>query len=155
MYLVSSGFSFKPTSFSSSSSSTQFSQEWARRKLVVKHSIKNWRTIKIGPSIVDGWPVLGKWHQIMHTLKILHEIDGYHGNIFWIDGWHWLMTLSLAGRWIQRLKITVMLIDFHAIVRDPYKGGVGHVSREIKCKKTDQGYGKKNVGFVVTGNKRK
>ena len=46
MYLVSSGFSFKPTSScSSSSSSTQFSQEWARRKVVVKHSIKsnqNW-----------------------------------------------------------------------------------------------------------------
>ena len=39
MYLVSSGFSFKPTS--SSSSSTQFSQEWARRKVVVKHSIKS------------------------------------------------------------------------------------------------------------------
>ena len=38
MYLVSSGFSFKPTS---SSSSTQFSQEWARRKVVVKHSIKS------------------------------------------------------------------------------------------------------------------
>ena len=42
MYLVSSGFSFKPTSScSSSSSSTQFSQEWARRKVVVKHSIKS------------------------------------------------------------------------------------------------------------------
>ena len=41
MYLVSSRFSFKPTSSSSSSSSTQFSQEWARRKLVVKHSIKS------------------------------------------------------------------------------------------------------------------
>ena len=40
MYLVSSGFSFKPTSSSSSSSSTQFSQEWVRRKVVVKHSIK-------------------------------------------------------------------------------------------------------------------
>ena len=39
MYLVSSGFSFKPTS--SSSSSTQFSQEWARRIVVVKHSIKS------------------------------------------------------------------------------------------------------------------
>ena len=39
MYLVSSGFSFKPTS--SSSSSTQFSQEWARRKVVIKHSIKS------------------------------------------------------------------------------------------------------------------
>ena len=34
MYLVSSGFSFKPTS--SSSSSTQFSQEWVCRKVVVK-----------------------------------------------------------------------------------------------------------------------
>ena len=42
MYLVSSGFSFKPTSScSSSSSSTQFSQEWARSKVVVKHSIKS------------------------------------------------------------------------------------------------------------------
>ena len=41
MYLVSSGFSFKPTSSSSSSSSTQFSQGWARRKVVVKHSIKS------------------------------------------------------------------------------------------------------------------
>ena len=41
MYLVSSGFSFKPTSSSSSSSSTKFSQEWARRKVVVKHSLKS------------------------------------------------------------------------------------------------------------------
>ena len=41
MYLVSSGFSFKPTSSSSSSSSTQFCQEWVRRKVVVKHSIKS------------------------------------------------------------------------------------------------------------------
>ena len=41
MYLVSSAFSFKPTSSSSSSSSTQFSQEWVRRKVVVKHSIKS------------------------------------------------------------------------------------------------------------------
>ena len=40
MYLVSSGFSIKPTSSSSSSSSTQFSQEWVCRKVVVKHSIK-------------------------------------------------------------------------------------------------------------------
>ena len=44
MYLVSSGFSFKPTSSSSSSSSTQFSQEWVRRKVVVKHSIKSNQT---------------------------------------------------------------------------------------------------------------
>ena len=41
MYLVSSGVSFKPTSSSSASSSTQFSQDWARRKVVVKHSIKS------------------------------------------------------------------------------------------------------------------
>ena len=47
MYLVSSGFYFKPTSSSSSSSSssTQFSQEWARRKVVVKHSIKSNQTV--------------------------------------------------------------------------------------------------------------
>ena len=46
MYLVSSGFSFKPTSScSSSSSSTQFSQEWARRKVVVKHSIKSKKSL--------------------------------------------------------------------------------------------------------------
>ena len=45
MYLVSSGFSFKPTSSSSSSSSTQFSQEWACRKVVVKHSIKSIKSI--------------------------------------------------------------------------------------------------------------
>ena len=36
MYLVSSGFPFKPTS---SSSSTEFSQEWVCREMVVKHSI--------------------------------------------------------------------------------------------------------------------
>ena len=46
MYLVSSGFSFKPTSSLSSSSSTQFSQEWARRKVVVKHSIKSNQTVR-------------------------------------------------------------------------------------------------------------
>ena len=45
MYLVSSGFSFKLTSSSSSSSLTQFSQEWARRKVVIKHSIQ----LKIKP----------------------------------------------------------------------------------------------------------
>ena len=37
MYLVSCGFSFKPTS--SSSSSTQFIQEWVCKNVVVKHSI--------------------------------------------------------------------------------------------------------------------
>ena len=52
MYLVSSGFSFKPTS--SSSSSTQFSQEWARRKVVVKHSIKSNSCENIGPKL-DNW----------------------------------------------------------------------------------------------------
>ena len=41
MYLVSSGFSFKPTSSSSSSSLTQFNQELVCRKVVVKHSIKS------------------------------------------------------------------------------------------------------------------
>ena len=45
---MSSGFSFKPTSScSSSSSSTQFSQEWARRKVVVKHSIKSNQTHRV------------------------------------------------------------------------------------------------------------
>ena len=43
MYLVSSGFSFKPTS---SSSSPQFNQEWVCRKVVVKHSI-NYKLIHI------------------------------------------------------------------------------------------------------------
>ena len=42
MYLlVSSGFSFKPASSSSSSSLTQFSQKWVRRKVVVWHSKKS------------------------------------------------------------------------------------------------------------------
>ena len=60
MYLVSSGFSFKPTSScSSSSSSTQFSQEWARRKVVVKHSIKSksnvlWMNVYVNVSGVLG-----------------------------------------------------------------------------------------------------
>ena len=64
MYLVSSGFSFKPTSSSSSSSSTQFSQEWACRKMVVKHSIKS-------NQIID--------HEIMITRSItwsrVHHAD--------------------------------------------------------------------------------
>ena len=41
VYLVSSGFSFKPTSSSSSCSLTQFSQEWVCRKVVVKYSINH------------------------------------------------------------------------------------------------------------------
>ena len=51
MYLVSSGFSFKPTSSSSSSSSTQFSQEWVCRKVVVKQSIKSNQLKSISPEL--------------------------------------------------------------------------------------------------------
>ena len=52
MYLVSSGFSFNPTS--SSSSSTQFSQEWVCRKVVIKLSIKS--KIKWTEVHVKGYP---------------------------------------------------------------------------------------------------
>ena len=80
MYLVSSGFSFKPTSScSSSSSSTQFSQEWARRKVVVKHSIKS--KLNHGkPKLKDG---ISHHGCIIHSALFLYISDFCKNEVFY------------------------------------------------------------------------
>ena len=65
MYPVSSGFSFKPTSSSSSSSLTQFSQEWVCRKVVVKHSIKS----NLLNHRLEIFPVSGLWFGIQKFIS--------------------------------------------------------------------------------------
>ena len=57
---MSSGFSFKPTSSSSSSSSTQFSQEWTHRKVVIKHSIQSYQGLSNQTSLIT-WPPILPW----------------------------------------------------------------------------------------------
>ena len=73
MYPVSSGFSFKPTSFSSSSLSTQFSQQWVYRKVVVRHSIKSKQHYVL---IMDSQLVFILKQQVvkLYTSIIIHVI---------------------------------------------------------------------------------
>ena len=59
---MSSGFSFKPTSFSSSSSSTQFSQELLCRKVAVKHAIN------LSGTTVESLPCLLYIHLQVETI---------------------------------------------------------------------------------------
>ena len=77
MYLVSSGFSFKPTSScSSSSSSNRFSQEWARRKVVVKLSIK---------SKLEGGVPLQNPKKKLNKEDFRRNLVTHGSQIYWIE----------------------------------------------------------------------
>ena len=112
MFLVSSDFSFKPTSSSSSSSSTQFSQEWVCRKVVVKHSIKsnhkNTRFI-----VRTLWPTLWHWggtiwpggtRPMFYAIVIIGVPKSTH---FWV---------FRSQRWRFQVYFALILLTFCVII---------------------------------------
>ena len=112
MYLVSSGFSFKPTSScSSSSSSTQFSQEWARRKVVVKHSIKSnqikyklfidlkWKEMR--SNVIFGYPILF-WIKFPYIWYVAHWSEMA---INTIEKKNWSSKMAASSHFVKKISV--------------------------------------------------
>ena len=120
MYLVSSGFSFKPTSScSSSSSSTQFSQEWARRKVVVKHSIKSKSWYVGGGGKQSGYISIYIW--IYWRTKLRPAFCTRHSLLAKLVRW--------GGGWLERKAFKTL--DTSKRLHQNESRGIGIVSKGL------------------------